>query len=1019
MKKGLFNSKRFLLLLLGLFLTGLVMAQQRKITGTVTSEENGDPIPGVTIRPKGLNVGTITAADGTYSLTMPDGATILVFTYVGYEPAEVEVGESDVVNVELKLVTEEITGVVIIGYQSIVDKNIISSVEVIAPDDLVKSTAPTLQGALQGKAAGVLVTQGTGMPGAAPAIRIRGIGSINGDAGPLVVVDGIIDGDLSSISPGDVESMQVLKDASATAIYGARGANGVIIVTTKRGSEGKPKLSIDAYSGITWNPFRYDVLNAQQYCGLMSAAYATQSEREFPEAYTEEQRLINGGGKFIDTDWQDLVQRNMAKRYNANVSLSGGGENANFALSANYYSEQGILVGTNFDRFTIRANSDFKVKEWIKIGKTLGVSYDVTDDARPGNGNPWTVSSFTSPLMPAYEPENEGGYGGPTDTTTAINETTNPLAEVMLRDQIRKNLRMNGNVYAEIKPFKHLTYKIALSGKLNSGRTTDWTPMYELGNKGGRSNPTSTLAESSNLYWAYVVENLLIYTNTFGDHSINFLAGHTIEDRLNSTMSATKSGFANPNLNVLSHGETLVAIGGEKSPERMESYLGRLIYDFNEKYLIQASLRVDGSSKFGKEKYGYFPAFTLGWKINEDFLPNVQNIDMLKLRAGYGVTGNEKIGTFQYEEVVDLPDKSQYAFGINQDLYYGAASIWSHGNPLIQWERAEMYNIGFDLNAFKNKVEASVEYYYKYQNKMLVDYQLSSVYGKNDAANPPVNLGEMYNQGVDMDLSYKKHEGDFHYDIKFVLTSYKNKIIGLAGGNYIGDNTTREGDVIGAFYGYIAEGIFQDTTEVNAHAFQADGTAPGDIKFRDVNKDGKINDNDRVILGKYIPDFTYSIAFDADYKGFDLSLFLSGFQGFEVYNSHRAQIGTGTDSRSKDYNRSVDVLDYWTPENHSNTQTRLALDDPNNNVRRSTWWLESGNFIRLQSLQIGYTLPDKTLTALGMSRVRFYLAGNNLMLLTKYSGADPEVGAPGLNNGNDEGRYPTPRSAMFGVQLNF
>lgn len=525
---------------------------------------------------------------------------------------------------------------------------------------------------------------------------------------------------------------------------------------------------------------------------------------------------------------------------------------------------------------------------------------------------------------------------------------------------------------------------------------------------------------------SFLIENTLTYANRFGDHNVTVVAGHMVQWAPGFNFSAKGSGFDDPLFNVMDQAAIPVDVGGSEYNHRMEGMLARAIYDFRGKYLLTASIRRDGSSNFGPSyKYGIFPSFSLGWKINEDLLQNVDQINLLKLRFGWGKTGNQNIGGDRYSEVIDQPDKSQYVFGIDQLTYYGAASIWSHGNPAVHWEAATMTNIGIDLNAFNNKLQVISEYYYKRADDMLVRVQLSNIYGKNSAANPWTNLGEVINRGLETSLVWKKYEGEFHYSIAGNFATIKNEVIKLAGDNQpiIDGNTTitQPGNSIGSFYGWIAEGIFQTQEEVDAHARQEANTSPGDIKFKDLNQDGAVNDLDRTIIGKPIPDFSVGLNLEADYKGFDAMIFFQGAFGQEVYNAHRANWGLASgNATAKDWNKVNEVFDYWTETNNSTTQTRISIIDENRNDRLSTWWIDDASFLRLKTVQLGYTFPENIVQRLNMSHLRLYVSATNLYTFTKYRGYDPEINSSNpLRSGVDGGSYPVPRMMLAGIQINF
>jgi len=1014
-----------ILMIIAFFFCSSVIAQERAITGTVTEGDEGLPLIGGTVVIKGTTSGTITGTDGTYRIMVSGPEDILVFQFIGLSTREVPVGDRTVIDINLEVETTALDELVVIGYGTQKKSDLTGSVAVVTADDLMKTNAATLDRALQGKAAGVLVTNTSGMPGSGVSIKIRGIGSINRDSEPLYVIDGVPAGNLATLNPADIASVQVLKDASATAIYGARGSNGVIIIETKRGVSGPPKVSVSAYVGISKVTRLFDVMNTDEYIGLLEEAYALDPGRDMPFYYNDSVRASNGN---VYTNWQEELFR-PALNQNYNLSVYGGGENSSYAISGNYYQEDGVRIQSQFERINLRANSDFKIGERIEIGESITITQTNSDN----NGGSWGTAVEASPLMPIYDSTAIGGYAGPTDTITVNNDRTNPIAAPMLKDVNSSLTRILASIYAELELFKGFTYKFTLGFDYKTRLGFNWNPEYELGNIGLRSNVNSTLSQSTNESRYILIQNIVNYENTFAGHNIRVMAGHTTEQSRYDSYTATGSGFVNPELNVLAQ-STDYKVSGSRSEHKIESYLARLTYDYAGKYLVTASIRRDGSTNFGPaNRYGYFPSFSVGWKISEDFLQQVDQINMLKLRFGYGATGNENIGSFQYLETMDKPTNSWYVFGRDQSTYYGGTTLATHGNPDVRWESAKMTNFGVDMFAFNNKLQFSAEYYLKNQDNMLVRVPLPTVMGKlsfRGVANPFVNLGEVQNRGFEFNAIWKKSLGHFQYSVNANVTTIKNEVLYLPGDDIWNQNATTittEGHTIGSFFGYVADGIFQSQEEIDNHATQESETAPGDIKFRDLNHDGVITDQDRTIIGKALPDLDLGFGFDCSYKGFDLAIFLHGMQGVQVYNGFRASVGMGTDRSGSDINKLRDVMNnHWSEENPSTTMVRIATLDPNDNDRFSSWFAEEASFIRINNLQIGYTLPRQLVRHI--SRMRVYASVNNLYTFTNYSGYDPEVG-PGFNStignyspldmGFDNGPYPMPRVVQFGVQADF
>ncbi len=1015
-----FANRSTILLLISFFFCGAVIAQEREITGTVTEGDDGIPLIGGTVIIKGTTTGTSTGPDGNYRITVSGSEDILVFQFVGLTTQEVPAGDRTVIDINMQTATTALDELVVIGYGTQKKSDLTGSVAVVTADELIKTNAPTLDRALQGKAAGVLVTNISGMPGSGVSIKIRGIGSINRNSEPLYVIDGVPAGGLSTLNPADIESVQILKDASATAIYGARGSNGVIIIETKLGGSGPPKVSFSAYSGVSKIPRQFDIMNADEYVQLTREAYDLDPGREIPLHYSDSVRAAHGN---VDTDWQEELNR-PAWNQNYNLSVYGGNEKSNFGISGNYYQEDGILLKSQYERINLRANSDFKIGERLKIGESLTITQTNSDlPSHRTQGNPWVTSVQASPLMSIYEPKNLGGYAGPTDTTTVVNDRTNPIAEQMLSDNQSNLTRILASTYAELEIFKGFKYKFTLGLDYRISQGFQWSPEYELGNIGLRSNPVSTLRQSTYDSRFMLVQNMVTYENSFAGHNFRILAGHTTEQTRSQDYSATGKEFINPELNVLAQATIPSVVSGHRNEHKIESYLARITYDYNGKYLLTASIRRDGSTNFGSSnRYGYFPSFSLGWKISEDFLQHIDQINMLKIRFGYGATGNENIGSFQYLERMDKPTNSWYVFGAGQNTYYGGMTLASHGNPDVRWESAKMTNIGLDLFAFNNKLQFSAEYYLKNQDNMLVRVPLPFVMGKlPGVADPYVNLGEVQNRGFEFNAIWKKSMGRFQYSVNANITTIKNEVVYLPGDdiwNSSATSITTEGHTIGSFYGYVADGIFQSQEEIDNHATQETGTAPGDIRFRDLNYDGEITEKDRTIIGKALPDLDLGFGFDCSYRGFDFALFFHGMQGLHVFNGLRSNIGLATDPSAKDVNKLSEVMDYWSEDHSSTSMTRLSLSDPNDNNRFSSWFVEDASFLRVKNLQIGYTLPGELIR--NISRIRIYVSSTNLYTFTQYRGYDPEIGSSDvLNMGFDGGNYPVPRMLQFGLQADF
>lgn len=1038
MKRARQVSKLVLYFCTLMFLHQNLFAQARTISGTVTDAGTGEAIIGANITVKGTTRGTISDLDGAYTISASTG-DMLTFSYVGYLSQEVTVTDQTVIDVALETDKTEIEELVVIGYGTQKKEDLTGSVTVVDTDELRQSQYTTFDKALQGRAAGVHVSSVTGRPGETSSILIRGIGSISRSAEPLIIIDGMPVGAefMNSLNPEDVESVQVLKDASATAIYGARGANGVILITTRKGVTGPATFDFSARSGFNIIPRTYEVMNAAQYVEYNRAAYADMpsdaSQNMYFRVYSDSARMSNDNFD-TDTDWQDEVTR-VGKSQYYNLSASGGNEFSNFYVAGNYSTEEGILINTDMSRVGLTANSDFRIGKRIKFGESVSFSsVDLTDVTNYSNGNAFQVSLVTSPLMPVYDETAIGGYGGPTDSLTGINERTNPVAEQMLNRVKRTRNKLLSTIYMSVDLFGGLKYMVQVGANYNTSFNQMYNPIYTLGNMRLRDRDESKLEESNYYVRELQMNHRLSFSRAFGDHSIEAVAvweRFAAREKMNL---AVGTDLSDPDLVALDLANTPMDVGGGITEHRLESYLARVQYNYAGKYLVTVSHRIDGSTRFGPlgGRYGHFPSFSLGWKINEDLLQNVDEINMLKLRLGWGSTGNENLGDYQYFSLLDPPKNSRYIFGVNQDLWLGVAPTSFQPNPYIRWESANMTNIGIDLNAFRNRLQVTAEYYVKNQHDMLVSKPISVIFGKKtyDSETPKVgawlNLSQIQNRGFEFSGSWRKMEGDFNYSVSANLSTIKNEVIDLVVDDIIEAYTiTTTGHGIGSFYGYVAERIIQESDfdeEGNyLYARQESGTTAGDIKYMDLNNDGFINALDRTIIGKPLPDVIYGLNFNANFRGFDLVVFLQGMQNLQVYNNVMSQINIASgDMTGKDQNRLVDCMDYWTPENPSTTMTRISILDQNRNSRISSWYVYEASFLRLKTLQIGYTFPEAVLSRLNVDNLRIYLSSNNLYTLTRYPGYDPEIGSSDpLNMGIDNGTYPVPRTFTVGVNLKF
>ncbi len=1025
--------------ILVLLLASIQLFAQVTITGKVV-DEDGYEIPGVNIYIKGTTIGTISDLDGKYTIEVPSEDAVLVFSSIGYEKKEITVAGKTTIDIQLEVETKELEDVVVIGYGTVKKDDLTGAVSVVTEEDINRTPASTIGKAIQGKASGVLVTQ-SGSPGGGYNLRVRGIGSLNRDPDPLYVIDGIVGADINTIAPQDIASLQVLKDASSTAIYGADGANGVVIITTKRGKPGKTKVSFSSYFSVNEIPKQFDLMNADEYADFYDDVY-TANKEETEIAYSDAFRqAYYGDGWQEGTNWQDEILQD-AYTQNYYLRVSGGGENSNYSISTRYYKEQGILYNSSAENFSLRANSDFQIGKYVKVGESLNLSRRVNQNAS-SQAFFWALES--SPLMKVHNEDNKEGFEGsqipytlevaPDSTVTALNtggnDKFNPLGMIAIPEDYDYRNNVTATVYAEIQPVEWLTFRTepAIGGNFN--RDNIWTPQYDMGVRGTNA---ATLEHDFSEGLNFSIKNQLTFNKSFNNHNVNVIAVHHQRKGWNNNSQVDAIGFNYEQLNVITQGNEISA-QGSYNPWARRSYLGRLLYDYNSRYLLTASIRRDGTSNFGEDnRWGTFPSFSAAWKLNEDLFPSFEPITMMKLRAGWGKTGNSDIGAFRYQ--TPLANPGEFHTVIGNQVVDALNEFRQIGNPLIKWEAADMTNVGVDVNAYNGKIQFSAEYFIKNQNDLLVQIPISNTLGRQDGE-PWMNLGKIRNQGFEFDLRYSEREGELTYDITANLSRVKNEVIDLPEAIREGSHITEIGHTIGSLYGYIDEGLVQpeDFTEVTEHE---DGTKtfsgykyavpseavpyPGDIRFKDLNRDGKITDADRTIIGKAVPDFNYTFNVDLFYKNFDFSLFLFGMHNMQVHNRQRSWI-EGFATQDLDHNKSADfAANYYTLENPGDEYIRPDINNTNDNIRISTWWVEDASFMRIQDIQLGYSIPPAYLNYLGLSNARIYVSLKNLYTFTGYKGRDPE--APintndPLSPGVDNDAYPLPRVYTAGLKIDF
>lgn len=986
--------------------------QAKTVTGTVT-DVSGEPIIGANIRIKGTTTGTITDIDGNFSIEAEPQSVIEV-SYIGYLTQETVINNQKSIRFLLKEDTKTLDEVVVIGYGVQKKADLTGSVANINTEKLNTQSNANIGQALQGKIAGVDIVSQGGAPGSGTRIMVRGIGTLN-NASPLYIVDGMYMNSIDHINPNDIASIDVLKDASSAAIYGSRAANGVIIVTTKEGSntEGKPIIDLSVNLGISTASKFLDMLDAKGWAEVTTIARQAIGKPALDMATD----LANKP----DNDWQDIMFR-PALMQNYNLSVKGGGKYSTYYTGLGYFNQDGIVKGTNYQRYNIQSKNDYK-RGIFSAGTNLIISFshDKPLHQELRGGMIGTILQSV-PTLEKYDDTREGGYGG---TYGDVVNIPHPLAIIddNIMDRYNENVKIFANLYAQIELFKGLKYKLNLTPDFSFERYKNYLNKYDFGLA---PNSITQLTERQRRRRNILVENLLTFDRTFGEHKISALAGYTYQDSRFRHIQAYGEGLPQ-GLEEIDAATTNRSNEGNSWRSVLTSILGRVFYSYQNKYLFTATIRRDGSSKFGKNnRYGYFPSFSLGWNVAEEkFMENVHWLDQLKLRGGYGVLGNQEIDNYQYSSTITTG--INYPDG-NGGLLQGAFPK-NFANPDIKWEETAMTNVGIDFMAFNNRLSLTADYYVKNTKDILLTVPIPISSG---GANDPIrNAGKIRNNGFEFNLGWMDQPNpDISYGINLIGSFNKNKVIamGSESGSIKGGSTnqnittseTKAGYPIGGYWLISTAGYFNSQEEVDAYA--KDGkkiqpaAEPGDIKFVDANNDGVINDDDRVFQGSPFPDFTFALNGNMRYKNFDLSIGLQGVLGNKIYNATRQTLEDVT----KGSNFLASCLDYWTPENKNASHPRLTWDDPNRNTRaESDRYLENGSYLRLRSVQLGYTFPQTWFKG-AIQHARVYINAENLFTITSYSGYSPDVNADNANyRGFDNFIYPTNRTFMLGLNVTF
>ncbi len=993
-----------------------VSATAQQVSGMVT-DQDGEPLIGVNVIAQNTSMGTTTDFDGSYSLKMPDGVTTLVFSYIGYVDQVVEVNGRSNIDVTMETNVSLLDEIVVVGYGKQKKSDITGAVSSVQVGEIQKLPTSDVATALQGQAAGVNVTAATGAPGGDPVIRIRGLGTI-GNNNPLFVIDGI-PGDLSYINPADIESINVLRDASAATIYGARASNGVVIVTTKRGKSGAPRVTLNSYLATHSLTNNFEMANTAQYNQIMRDARANGGED--PLDYTLDDNA------YADTDWgNEFIEDAFEQKYD--LGISGGTDAMSYHFSGGFFSNSGTVINTDYERYNARLNLDFKLfNDRLTISPGIGYTRDNSNNIfePTGGGNasfsPFLYALSALPHKDVYDSKSANGFATPAVELGS----GNPVGERMLETDQNQDDYLQFNISSELKIVEGLTYQFQFGSNSENTYNFYHLPAYSFGPQATVEDPY--LSEERARLNEWTLNNILNYQKTFGGHNIGLMGGISREKSEFRSVGGVNRKLPSNSLAALSAGIGDEASFGYNSISTLQSYFGRFSYNFDSKYFLQASLRQDGSSRFAEEnKYGTFYSVSAGWAVhNEDFF-DVDIISELKPRFSYGTLGNQNIGDHLFlARISSGGAQLNYPFGseMRQEIVVGAINT-SLPTPDIKWEETTTSNIGIDLGLMEDRFLLSFDYFTSKTEDMLVSVPVPATSGITTF--PLTNGGEMENKGWELSTTYRQKEGDFKFDVTANFSSSKNEItkLGFADESftegyieYYNFPTTRTevGGEIGRFYLFKSDGIFQNQGEIDAHGVQPNAV-PGDLRFVDTNQDGALDDDDKGYFDSGLPKLEYGLTFNGFYKNFDLTLFFQGTQGNNMYNGMKMWLYR-TDRLE---NVSSDLVNAWTPQNTGSDIPRNTSTDANSNIRPSDYFLEDASYLRLRNLQIGYTLPADMVSKASLSKARIYLSAYNLLTITNYSGFDPGISNSGLfTRGVDRGFYPLTKSFVVGVNLGF
>ena len=1006
-----------------LFVAPQAFSQQKTITGAVTELSTGFTLPGVTVLEKGTLNGTVSDVQGVYSITVSDTSKLLVFSYIGMNTQEMKITETGRLNVQMENANINLNEVVVIGYGAVKKSDLTGSVASLNMEKLNAIPANSFDKKMQGRIAGVQVTQLSGQPGGATSVRIRGGNSIMAGNEPLYVIDGVImegqqnfswigspaENGLSSINPNDIESIEILKDASATAIYGARGANGVVIVTTKRGKMGKGTLTFNAYVGIQQKTTDINVMNASQFGKLYDdAGFAADSN--YKPLYPNPDSLGVG------TDWQKEIYRD-ALIMNYSLTFAGATEKTNYAVGGDYFDQDGIIYGSDFKRYSVRSNLEQQVLKRVKVGANVSVTRteaNTVSTDTPGGFFPGVINTALtfSPILPVFD--STGNY-----TLTDPNADAwldNPVAVTRTVQAVSKINRVVGRAFVDWTIIPNLVFNTSIATDIYSQNQDMYTPRTVF--SGSFNDGQARYAATE--FLTYIWENTLTYANTFKEkHSLSVMGGYTFQKVQGRTFIDIATGFPNDILGYygIENAENIPTIYSSFGESAMESMLGRINYTFDKRYLFTVTGRVDGSSRFGSNnKYAFFPSFAFAWRLSQEkFIQDLKVVSDLKLRLSYGRSGNDRIADYSFIRTIA---NTSYYFN-NSFLASGFAPD-NPGNNNLKWETTDQFDAGLDIGLFESRLTFTADYYYKKTNDLLFFAELPWTSGY---ASYIKNIGSLRNSGFEFALSSANFVNAFKWNADFNISFNSNRVLDLNGEELFINNDTyklkigswaviREGEPLGSFWGLESDGIWQLADAAEAAKY---GAQPGDFKYVDQNNDGQINADDRKIIGHALPKFFWGFGNTISFKNISLHIFFQGQHGNQILNSNRFELESGNGLS----NASVDMLDRWTPDNPGNVYARANRNA--DYLHMSDRYLEDGSYVRLKTITLSYNLPAKWMNSIKIEGIKLYFTAENLLTFTKYTGFDPEVSRYGQDNtrmGYDYGGYPASRSFIFGLTLN-